>query len=104
MLVIASRGATYNGERLKGREICEAFAANEFTLVGFQMVGAAAKDAGVLMLLDNDALPFQRDFEGVPCGDLQGATHFFGYDDAAELVDVTDDACGFHGVYLLSLE
>ena len=80
----------------------DASLANELTLVFHKVFGLAAEGAVGLMLLEDDAIAFNVNFNGVFLGQTKGSSHLDGKYDSAQLVKFADYAGCFHGVFLLS--
>jgi len=71
------------------------------SLIGDDILCVAAEDTGRLILLENDGVILNKDFEWIPFADLECAAQFNGQDDTAEVIDFADDTGGFQGGFLL---
>jgi hypothetical protein len=76
--------------------------ADALALKGGKAVSRRAENAALLVLLEHNALALKGNLYTVTLFNFQRATHLFGDNNAAELVDATDDTCGFHRGVLLS--
>ena len=75
----------------------EALLADALALVGGEGLGRAAEYARFLVFCEDDAVALCMDLKRVAYVDAEGATDLDGEYEAAELVDLSDNACGFHG-------
>jgi len=79
-----------------GSELLHAVRADVLASVVFDISAVAAEDAGRLILLENNGFAIDIDFDSVLLCDVERAAQFDGQNDSAELVDLSDDTCGFH--------
>ena len=74
-------------------QLLHAVGADVLAAVVLDVPAVTAEDAGRLVLLENNGLAVDIDFDSVLLRDVQRAAQLAGQNDSAELVDLSDDAC-----------
>ena len=74
-------------------QLLHAVGADVLAAVVLDVPAVTAEDAGRLVLLENNGLAVDIDFDSVLLRDVQRAAQLDGQNDSAELVDLSDDAC-----------
>ena len=80
----------------------DALAADILLAEGNQTPGGAAENAGRLKLLQHDSVAFHEDFQFIPLGDVQGAADLNGQDNAAQIVNFSNNTSRLHMVFPLT--
>ena len=74
-------------------QLLHAVGTDVLAAVVLDVPAVTAEDAGRLVLLENNGLAVDIDFDSVLLRDVQRAAQLDGQNDSAELVDLSDDAC-----------
>jgi hypothetical protein len=77
-------------------QFATAVVADALVLVQGDLLVAAAEDAAGLMLAQDDGIALGIDLQGIATGHIQSLTQFDGQSDAAQIINVANDAGRFH--------
>ena len=78
------------------RQFPTAIVANALILIQCNLLVAAAKNAAGLMLPQNDGIALRINFQGIAAGHVQSLAQLDGQSDAAQIINMTNDAGRFH--------
>ena len=77
-------------------QVVETFFADELALVKLRVFSAAAENARRLVFFQYDGIFVYEDFNGILAGKRKILSDFDGKNDSSEVIDASDDSCGFH--------
>jgi hypothetical protein len=78
---------------ISGLYFVDAIGADVLALITDDIFRIIAKNAGRLVLFEDDAVPVHKDFQRVAFRNIERAPHFDRQHDTAELVNLSDDPC-----------
>ena len=77
-------------------QIASAVVADALILVKGNLLIAAAEDTAGLVLAQNDGIALGVNLQGITASHVQRLAQFDGQSDSAQIVDMSDNAGGFH--------
>jgi hypothetical protein len=77
-------------------QIANTGVANMLTFVQRQLMACTAEDAGSLILLQNNLVVLRKDLQFIPLGYVQHPAQLNGQDNSTQLVNFSNNTCGFH--------
>jgi hypothetical protein len=77
-------------------ELCNTVFADGLASKGYKVVVAAAKDTARAVLFEDNGIVVGEQLDGIVDIQIVLGTKGLGYDDAPQLVDFAEKACGFH--------
>ena len=83
-------------------ELSETVPADVFSFEDYDISRVVAKDAGGLILSQNDVFSLNEDLYGIFFLEIEGGPEFLGNDYPAELVELSDDSGRFHDILSIS--
>lgn len=76
----------------------DAIRANVLSLIAYDTLCAVAEDAGGMILVENDVVTLNKDFQRITLGNIKSTAQFNGKDDASKLVNFSYNSGRFHTI------
>ena len=71
-------------------------ATDHLPLIGSNTTDRSTEQAAILVLAQNNPVPFQIDFQSIPLLNIQASAQLDGEDDSAQFIYFSNDSCCFH--------
>ena len=84
-------------------QLFNAVRADVLTFVIDDVLGAVTENAGGMILMKNNVISVNKNFESILFSNIQGAAKLNGQNDASELIDLSDNSGRFQTTNLRSM-